>query len=332
MSGFLGAAYDWVKAAHLIFVIFWMAGLFMLPRYLVYHQEALAAGNAAEAASWIEREGKIRKIILTPAMIVVWVLGLALALNLGLADGAPGLGWLHLKLLLVFLLTGYHGWTVGYAKKLAVMERHSGGGGDGVAFGEQLFFTVERPRGQRIMTMSITCERTFDPAELEDLPVMSTRLIPNAEPDSPPSVAQLVRLDVEAPMHKSADGTPMLFTGRASVSMDARSEVDPWHRHDEVVVEARPPGLVGEAVRAGGEGVLSLARDVVTLPQLLGRLAERVVARRAGGRGARQGALQAQLHGHVRRRHVGDDPGDEQGRGAVGAPPVDDQRLRDEAG
>ncbi|KHA64982.1 MULTISPECIES: CopD family protein [Sphingomonas] len=119
MSGFLGAAYDWVKAAHLIFVIFWMAGLFMLPRYLVYHQEALAAGNAAEAASWIEREGKIRKIILTPAMIVVWVLGLALALNLGLADGAPGLGWLHLKLLLVFLLTGYHGWTVGYAKKLA---------------------------------------------------------------------------------------------------------------------------------------------------------------------------------------------------------------------
>ena len=119
MSGFLGAAHDWVKAAHLIFVIFWMAGLFMLPRYLVYHQEALAAGNAAEAASWIEREGKIRKIILTPAMIVVWVLGLALALNLGLADGAPGLGWLHLKLLLVFLLTGYHGWTVGYAKKLA---------------------------------------------------------------------------------------------------------------------------------------------------------------------------------------------------------------------
>jgi putative membrane protein len=119
MSGFLGASYDWVKAAHLIFVIFWMAGLFMLPRYLVYHQEALAAGNAAEAASWVEREGKIRKIILTPAMIVVWVLGLALALNLGLADGAPGLGWLHLKLLLVFLLTGYHGWTVGYAKKLA---------------------------------------------------------------------------------------------------------------------------------------------------------------------------------------------------------------------
>ncbi|WP_380784651.1 CopD family protein [Sphingomonas sp. R86521] len=119
MTGFLGAAYDWMKAAHLIFVIFWMAGLFMLPRYLVYHQEALAAGNAAEAANWVEREGKIRSIILTPAMIVVWVLGIALALNLGIADGAPGLGWLHLKLVLVVILSGYHGWAVGYAKKLA---------------------------------------------------------------------------------------------------------------------------------------------------------------------------------------------------------------------
>ncbi|SFP56520.1 CopD family protein [Sphingomonas rubra] len=119
MIGWLGAAYDWVKAAHLIFVIFWMAGLFMLPRYLVYHQEALAAGSDAEARTWIDREGKLRRIILTPAMIAVWALGLALAVNIGLLDGAGGLGWLHLKLLIVFLLSGYHGWMVGYARKLA---------------------------------------------------------------------------------------------------------------------------------------------------------------------------------------------------------------------
>lgn len=117
MAGFLGASYDWVKAAHLIFVIFWMAGLFMLPRYLVYHQEGLA--DAADAARWVERENRLRAIILTPAMIVVWVLGLALALNLGLADGTPGLGWLHAKLAIVLLLSGYHGWAVGYARKLA---------------------------------------------------------------------------------------------------------------------------------------------------------------------------------------------------------------------
>ena len=117
IAGFLGATYDWVKAAHLIFVIYWMAGLFMLPRYLVYHQEGM--GDPAEAARWIDRENKLRHIILTPAMIVVWVLGVLLALNAGIADGVPGLGWLHAKLLLVVLLSGYHGWAVGYAKRLA---------------------------------------------------------------------------------------------------------------------------------------------------------------------------------------------------------------------
>ena len=115
----LSAIYLWLKAGHVIFVIFWMAGLFALPRYLVYHQEALAAGDTTEATTWIDREGKLRRIILTPAMIVVWVLGLALAVNLGLLDGAGGLGWLHAKIALVVLLSGYHGWAVGYAKKLA---------------------------------------------------------------------------------------------------------------------------------------------------------------------------------------------------------------------
>ncbi|HEX8415838.1 MAG TPA: CopD family protein [Sphingomicrobium sp.] len=120
MTGFLGAAYPWAKAAHVVFVMFWVAGLFMLPRYLVYHQEA--APGSPEAALWVEREGKLRSIILTPAMLVVWVLGIALAINAGLLEGQPGLGWLHAKLLLVFLLSGYHGWAVGYAKKIAARK------------------------------------------------------------------------------------------------------------------------------------------------------------------------------------------------------------------
>ncbi|OYY78212.1 MAG: hypothetical protein B7Y43_07330 [Sphingomonas sp. 28-62-20] len=117
MIGWLGNAYLWVKAAHLVFVIFWMAGLFMLPRFLVYHQEA--APGSAEAALWVEREQKLRSIILTPAMLIVWVLGLALAAQLGLFSGVTGLGWLHTKLLLVLGLTGYHGYITGYSKKLA---------------------------------------------------------------------------------------------------------------------------------------------------------------------------------------------------------------------
>src|SRR5262249_11558173 len=115
------------------------------------------------------------------------------------------------------LVAGREIW--GFAKKLATMKRSSGGAGE--PFGEQMLFTTERPAGQRIMTMSIVCDAIADPDELEALPVLSMRLIPNAEADKPPSVCELVRLDVAAPLHRSADGTPMLFTGRASLSMDA---------------------------------------------------------------------------------------------------------------
>ena len=111
----LALAYTWILAAHLIFVIFWMAGLFMLPRYLVYHQEALAAGRGDEARLWIEREAKIRAIILTPAIVTVWALGVTLA-TIGHHWGE---GWLHAKLLFVLALSAYHGWAVGYAKRLA---------------------------------------------------------------------------------------------------------------------------------------------------------------------------------------------------------------------
>jgi len=116
MTGFLGGAYLWVKAAHIIFVIFWMAGLFLLPRYLVHHQDAL---GTPEAIKWEEREAKLKRMILEPSIGIVWLLGLTLAANVGLFDGGAGLGWLHAKLLIVLGLSGYHGWAVGYSKKLA---------------------------------------------------------------------------------------------------------------------------------------------------------------------------------------------------------------------
>ena len=109
--------YLWLKAGHLIFVIFWMAGLFMLPRYFVYHQES--APGSPEEALWVERERKLRQIILGPSIALVWLLGLALAFTIGVWDQ----GWFHAKLLVVIALSGYHGWLAGYAKKLARGER-----------------------------------------------------------------------------------------------------------------------------------------------------------------------------------------------------------------
>jgi putative membrane protein len=117
LTGFLGAAYPWVKAAHVTFVIFWMAGLFLLPRFYVYHH-ATTPGSAEDRA-WIEREDRARTIILTPTMLLVWVLGLMLAFHLDVF----GQWWFTAKLALVIGLTGYQGWLGSYGKGLAAGKR-----------------------------------------------------------------------------------------------------------------------------------------------------------------------------------------------------------------
>ncbi|MEH6714884.1 CopD family protein [Parasphingorhabdus flavimaris] len=117
MNEILSMLYLWLKSAHLIFVIFWMAGLFMMPRFFVYHQESPVGSD--EDAKWIEREGKLRKIILNPSLVIVWVVGLVLAYDIG----AFSQGWFHAKLLMVLALSGYHGWMIAYSKKLSRGER-----------------------------------------------------------------------------------------------------------------------------------------------------------------------------------------------------------------
>jgi protoporphyrinogen IX oxidase len=113
--------YVWLKAGHLIFVIFWIAGLFMLPRFYIYHQEA--APGSAEEQKWIERERRLRTVIINPAMILVWLLGLSLAW----ITGAWSQHWFQAKFGLVLLLSAYHGWMIGYGRKLARGDRSMSG-------------------------------------------------------------------------------------------------------------------------------------------------------------------------------------------------------------
>jgi protoporphyrinogen IX oxidase len=117
MAGWLGGAYFWAKSAHLIFVIFWMSSLFMLPRFFVYHQECETGSD--EDAKWVERETRLIRIVHNPSMIIVWILGLMLAFD----QAAFSTGWFWMKLIAVFGLTAYAGWMTAYAKKLARGER-----------------------------------------------------------------------------------------------------------------------------------------------------------------------------------------------------------------
>jgi protoporphyrinogen IX oxidase len=114
--------YAWIKAAHLLSVIAWMAGLFYLPRLFVYHTAAAPGSEASELFKVMER--RLLRGIMNPAMIAAWVFGVTLVLTPGVVDWRAG--WWHGK------MAGFVGMTVfhhhlGYARKdfLADQRRHT---------------------------------------------------------------------------------------------------------------------------------------------------------------------------------------------------------------
>ncbi len=103
----------WLKALHIITVIAWFAGLFYLPRLFVYHADAKPGSELSETFKLMEQ--RLLRFILTPAMAAVWITGLSLAW----VQGAYADGWLHAKLALVVLLSGYQGALSRWARDFA---------------------------------------------------------------------------------------------------------------------------------------------------------------------------------------------------------------------
>jgi protoporphyrinogen IX oxidase len=95
--------YLWLKALHIIAVISWMAGMLYLPRLFVYHADAVAGSEQSETFKVMER--RLLKFIMTPAMIVTWLVGIVLVLE-GQWFGAS---WFLIKLVLVLAMTILHG-------------------------------------------------------------------------------------------------------------------------------------------------------------------------------------------------------------------------------
>ncbi|NKF20683.1 protoporphyrinogen oxidase HemJ [Solimonas marina] len=94
----------WLKAFHIFFVIAWFAGLFYLPRLFVYHVDV---HGGAEHERFCTMERRLY-VMTTIGMLGTWAFGIATLLS------GPDIymksGWLHAKLLLVLILSGYHGW------------------------------------------------------------------------------------------------------------------------------------------------------------------------------------------------------------------------------
>ena len=119
MVGFLGESYLWVKALHVIAVIAWMAGMLYLPRLYVYHVDA--APGSAQAETFKVMERRLLRAIVNPAMILAWVLGLALVAHLD----AWGEAWMHAKFACVIALSILHGWFARWRRQFAADDnRH----------------------------------------------------------------------------------------------------------------------------------------------------------------------------------------------------------------
>jgi putative membrane protein len=121
--------YDLARGLHIIAVIAWVAGLLMLPRYYA-HITASQPGGELETAM-LKSARMLRIIILTPSIILAWTFGLFLFATYLVGDwtrplpeilgGIPH--WFWAKLILVLLLSGYHGYLSAEGRRLAKGER-----------------------------------------------------------------------------------------------------------------------------------------------------------------------------------------------------------------
>lgn len=97
-------AYLWIKAIHVIAIISWMAGMLYLPRLFIYHCEA--EKGSAQSETFKVMEGRLLRIIINPAMVISWVLGLWLAWTADFFSAH----WFHAKLVLAIALSAVHGY------------------------------------------------------------------------------------------------------------------------------------------------------------------------------------------------------------------------------
>jgi putative membrane protein len=104
--------YDVIKIFHIAAVISWLAGLLYLPRIFVYHTQ-VAVGSESDKIFQI-MEHKLLRFIMLPSMILVFGFGLYLSYEIGF-----GFVWLHIKLTLVLILAGYHGFLSKCRKNFA---------------------------------------------------------------------------------------------------------------------------------------------------------------------------------------------------------------------
>ena len=122
MLGFLGEAYLWIKALHIIAVISWMAGMLYLPRLYVYHCDAEPGSKQSETFKVMER--RLLRAIINPAMIAAWFFGFLLVAHLDIWTA----GWMHVKFALLLAMQLIHAAYARWRRHFAADSNRHGAG------------------------------------------------------------------------------------------------------------------------------------------------------------------------------------------------------------
>ncbi len=118
----MASLYSIAKALHLIGMVSWMAGMFYIVRIMVYHAMAFDRPEPERdilARQYNEMEWKSYNIIIIPAVVITWSFGV---LMLFVQPAWLYQGWMHVKLALLVLLTGYTYYLKSHIRQLEKAE------------------------------------------------------------------------------------------------------------------------------------------------------------------------------------------------------------------
>jgi len=118
------------------------------------------------------------------------------------------------------LIAGREIW--GYAKKLAhidLVQEH-----------EEYMGIIERPKGNRIATAVMRTIHNVPPQSFKFPPILSLKVIPNAEESEGPALAQLVSCDFKVTPVVATDGMAEVWSGPGSLVYNSPTEADPWYK------------------------------------------------------------------------------------------------------
>ena len=107
--------YLFYKAAHIISVISWLAGMLYLPRIFVYHCNQSNSKDTKVVFSLMEK--RLLKYIMNPAIILTWVFGALMTLHVESSINILSL-WFIIKIVCVVLMSGFHGYFSYCCKQL----------------------------------------------------------------------------------------------------------------------------------------------------------------------------------------------------------------------